>query len=375
MEEEPKRQDTLPEKTERNRENPTLSFDKIREFRYMTTRSITRLFSSDLAVDLGTANTLVYVQGKGIVLNEPSLVALNTQSGEVLAVGAEAKAMVGRTPRNLVAIRPLRDGVIADFTAAERMLSYFIKKSHNRRVLVHPRIVIGVPSGTTEVEKRAVLDAAHRAKASAVFLVEQPLAAALGAGLPIAEPTANMVVDLGGGTTDIAVLSLAGVVYSRSVRVGGNVMDEAIVDYVKRHHGLLIGESTAERIKMTIGSAEALDEPAVLEVKGRDLVSGLPKRITLSDKEIRAAIQEPVATIVDAVRTALERIPPELSADLSEKGLILTGGGAMLKKLDHRLSSATGLPITLANEPLSSVVNGTGQMLSDFKLLRKVSLN
>jgi rod shape-determining protein MreB and related proteins len=341
----------------------------------MTTRSITRLFSSDLAVDLGTANTLVYVQGKGIVLNEPSLVALNTQSGEVLAVGAEAKAMVGRTPRNLVAIRPLRDGVIADFTAAERMLSYFIKKSHNRTVLVHPRIVIGVPSGTTEVEKRAVLDAAHRAKASAVFLVEQPLAAALGAGLPIAEPTANMVVDLGGGTTDIAVLSLAGVVYSRSVRVGGNRMDEAILDYVKRNHGLLIGESTAEVIKMKIGSAEPLDKPDVLEVKGRDLVSGLPKRVELRDSEIRVAIQEPVATIVDAVRTALERIPPELSADLSEKGIILTGGGAMLRKLDSRLSSATGLPITIANEPLSSVVNGTGQMLSDFKLLRKVSLN
>ena len=341
----------------------------------MTTRSLTRLFSSDLAVDLGTANTLVYVQGKGIVLNEPSLVALNTQSGEVLAVGTEAKAMVGRTPRNLVAIRPLRDGVIADFTAAERMLSYFIKKSHNRTVLVHPRIVIGVPSGTTEVEKRAVLDAAHRAKASAVFLVEQPLAAALGAGLPIAEPTANMVVDLGGGTTDIAVLSLAGVVYSRSVRVGGNGMDEAIVDYVKRNHGLLIGESTAETIKMTIGSAEALEQPALLEVKGRDLVSGLPKRITLSDTEIRAAINEPVTTIVEAVRSALERIPPELSADLSERGIILTGGGAMLKRLDRRLSAATGLPITLANEPLSSVVNGTGQMLSDFKLLRKVSLN
>jgi rod shape-determining protein MreB len=341
----------------------------------MTTRSFTRLFSSDLAIDLGTANTLVYAHGKGIVLNEPSLVAMNTQTGEVLAVGEEAKAMVGRTPRNMIAIRPLRDGVIADFTAAERMLSYFIRKAHGRKTLVHPRLVIGVPSGTTEVEKRAVLDAAHRAKASVVYLVEQPLAAALGAGLPISEPLANMVVDIGGGTTDIAVLSLSGVVYSRSIRMGGNEMDDAIIHHLRHKHGLAIGERTAENIKLELGSAETLETPALLDVKGRDLRDGVPKRVTLNDGEIRVALSDAVTTIVEAVRTALERIPPELCADLTERGIVLTGGGALLKRMDSRLNCATGLPVSIASEPLSSVVNGTGQMLSDFKFLRKVSLN
>lgn len=341
----------------------------------MNARSVSRLFSSDLAVDLGTANTLVYVRGKGIVVNEPSMVAVNTTTGELVAVGTEAKRTLGRTPRDLVAIRPLRDGVIADFKAAERMLAYFIQKAHNRKMMVHPRIVIGVPSGTTEVEKRAVLDAGYRAKASEVYLVEQPLVAAIGAGLPIAEPSANMVVDIGGGTCDIGVLSLSGVVYSRSIRVGGNEMDDAIIQYIKREHGLLIGESTAEKIKIELGSAGTLDRPVTLEVRGRDLVSGLPRVISVSDSEIRGALQESVQLIVDAVRTALEKIPPELSGDLTQKGIILTGGGAMLKNLDERLRTETGLPMSMADDPLSCVVSGTGQMLGDLKLLRRLCLN
>ncbi|HWE52370.1 MAG TPA: rod shape-determining protein [Bryobacteraceae bacterium] len=341
----------------------------------MKARSLTRLFSSDLAVDLGTANTLVYATGKGIVVNEPSMVALSIKTGDVVAVGTEAKRMLGRTPRDLVAVRPLRDGVIADFKAAERMLSYFIQKAHKRKVLVCPRIVIGVPSGTTEVEKRAVLDAAYQAKASEVYLVEQPFVAALGAGLPVSEPAANMVVDIGGGTSDIGVLSLSGTVYSQSIRVAGNEMDQAITDHLKREHGLLIGERTAETIKIELGSAEALDREATLEVKGRDVVSGLPKAVTVTDSEIRRALRDCVQVIVDAVRASLERIPPELSGDLTERGIVLTGGGAMLKNLDTRLHAETGLPMSMAADPLLSVVNGTGQMLSDFKLLRRISVN
>ncbi len=341
----------------------------------MNARSITKLFSSDLAVDLGTANTLVYANGKGIVVNEPSMVAVNTQSGDVVAVGIEAKRMLGRTPRDLVAIRPMRDGVIADFESAERMLTYFIQKAHNRKMFVHPRIVIGVPSGTTEVEKRAVIDAAKRAKASEVYLVEQPLVAALGAGLPISEPSANMVVDIGGGTSDIGVLSLSGIVYSQSIRIAGNEMDDAIMQHLKKEHGLLIGERTAEMIKMEIGSACPLDAPLSMDVKGRDLISGLPKVVQVTDTEIRAALHESVQVIVDAVRTSLERIPPELSGDLTDRGIVLTGGGAMLRKLDLRLREETGLPMSIAEDPLSSVVTGTGQMLSDFKLLRRVSVN
>lgn len=341
----------------------------------MNARSLTRIFSSDLAVDLGTANTLVYATGKGVVVNEPSMVALSHKTGDVIAVGIEAKRMLGRTPRDLVAVRPLRDGVIADFKAAARMLSYFIQKAHKRKRLVCPRIVIGVPSGTTEVEKRAVLDAGYQAKASEVYLVEQPLVAALGAGLPVSEPSANMVVDIGGGTSDIGVLSLSGIVYSQSIRVAGNEMDQAIMEHLKREHGLLIGERTAETIKIELGSAEALEREATLEVKGRDLVSGLPKVVTVTDGEIRRALHDCVQVIVDAVRASLERIPPELSGDLTDRGIVLTGGGSMLKNLDTRLQAETGLPMSLAADPMLSVVTGTGQMLSDFKLLRRVSVN
>lgn len=341
----------------------------------MTYRSLMRVFSSDLAIDLGTANTLVYVAGKGIVLNEPSIVAVHRHSGEVIGCGTEAKEMLGRTPSNVAAIRPLRDGVIADFKMAERMLNYFIQKAHKRKSMVHPRIVIGVPSETTEVEKRAVLDSTYRAKASEVHLVEQAMVAALGAGLPITEPSGNMVVDIGGGTTDIAVISLSGIVYSRSLRIAGNEMDDAIMEHMKRRYNLLIGERTAENIKIAIGSAHPLAQGMTMEVKGRDLVHGLPKAISITDVEIREAVSDCVTAIVGAVRAALERTPPELSADISEKGIILTGGGSLLRNLDERIRHETGMPVLMANEPLASVVLGTGKMLEDFKLLRKMSLN
>jgi rod shape-determining protein MreB and related proteins len=341
----------------------------------MTYRSLFRAFSSDLAIDLGTANTLIYVAGKGIVVNEPSMVAVNRSTGEIVGCGAEAKEMLGRTPTNIVAIRPLRDGVIADFKMAERMLNYFIQKAHKRKSLVHPRIVVGVPSETTEVEKRAVLDSAYRAKASEVYLVEQAMVAALGAGLPVTEPCGNMVVDIGGGTTDIAVISLSGIVYSRSIRVAGNQLDDAIMEYVKKKYNLLIGERTAERIKMEIGSAYPLEMPMTLETKGRDLIQGLPKTVTLNDEEIREAVSDCVAAIVGAVRAALERTPPELSGDIAERGIILTGGGSLLKRLDEKIRVETGLPVLTADEPLASVVLGTGKMLADFKLLRKMAVN
>lgn len=341
----------------------------------MTYRSLFRAFSSDLAIDLGTANTLVYVAGKGIVLNEPSIVAVNRQTGEIVGCGAEAREMLGRTPSNVVAIRPLRDGVIADFKMAERMLNYFIRKAHRRKSLVHPRIVIGVPSETTEVEKRAVLDSTYRAKASEVHLVEQAMVAALGAGLPVTEPSGNMVVDIGGGTTDIAVISLSGIVYSRSLRVAGNQMDDAVMEYVKRKYNLLIGERTAERVKMEIGSAFRLEKQLTLEIKGRDLIHGLPKAITLHDGEIREALGDCVGAIIGGIRGALEHTPPELSGDISERGIILTGGGSMLKSLDERIRSETGMPVLMADQPLASVVLGTGKMLEDFKLLRKMAVN
>ncbi len=341
----------------------------------MTYRSIMRVFSSDLAIDLGTANTLVYVAGKGIVLNEPSMVAVNRNSGEVIGCGTEAKEMLGRTPSNVVAIRPLRDGVIADFKMAERMLNYFIQKAHKRKSMVHPRIVIGVPSETTEVEKRAVLDSTYRAKASEVHLVEQAVVAALGAGLPITEPSGNMVVDIGGGTTDIAVISLSGIVYSRSLRIAGNEMDDAIMEYMKRRYNLLIGERTAENVKIAIGSAHPLAQGITMEVKGRDLVHGLPKAISVTDVEVREAVADCVNAIVGAVRTALERTPPELSADISEKGIILTGGGSLLRNLDDRIRHETGMPVLMADQPLASVVLGTGKMLENFQLLRKMALN
>jgi rod shape-determining protein MreB len=341
----------------------------------MTYRSLFRALSSDLAIDLGTANTLVYVAGKGIVLNEPSIVAVNRQTGEIVGCGAEAREMLGRTPSNVVAIRPLRDGVIADFKMAERMLNYLIKKAHRRKSLVHPRIVIGVPSETTEVEKRAVLDSTYRAKASEVHLVEQAMVAALGAGLPVTEPSGNMVVDIGGGTTDIAVISLSGIVYSRSLRVAGNQMDDAVMEYVKRKYNLLIGERTAERVKIEIGSAYRLEKQLALEVKGRDLILGLPKAITLHDAEIREALADCVGAILAGIRGALEHTPPELSGDISERGIILTGGASMLKSLDERIRSETGMPVLMADEPLASVVLGTGKMLEDFKLLRKMAVN
>jgi rod shape-determining protein MreB len=338
-------------------------------------RSVFSFFSSDLAIDLGTANTLVFVRGKGVVVNEPSVVAVNRDTEEIEAVGREAKEMLGRTPSNIVAIKPMKDGVIADFKVTEKMLHYFIRKAHQRKMLVHPRVVISVPSEITQVEKRAVMDSAYRAKASEVYLVEQAMAAAIGAGLPVAEPKGSLVVDIGGGTTDIAVVSMGGIVYSRSVRMAGNQMDEAIMNYLKRKYNLLVGERTAEKVKLDIGSAFLLDKPHTMEVKGRDLLEGVPKMITVDDSEIREALSECVAAIINAIRVALERTPPELSADISDQGVMLTGGGALLRNLDKRISQETGLPVSIAADPLSSVVLGTGEMLSDFRLLRKISLN
>ena len=332
------------------------------------------LFSRDLAIDLGTANTLVFARGKGIVANEPSIVAINKSTNDVEAVGKEAKEMIGRTPGNIVAIRPMKDGVIADFRHTEKMLSYFIQKSHNRKMLVHPRIVIGVPSEITPVENRAVIDSAYRAHASEVHLVEQAMVAAIGAGLPITEPSGNMVVDIGGGTTDVAVISMSGIVYSRSVRVAGNEMDEAIISYLKRKYNLLIGERTAERIKIQVGSAYKLDQPINIEVKGRHLIEGVPRMVVVNDSEIREALSDCVDTIVNAIRVALERTPPELSADISDCGIVLTGGGALLRNFDMRIRQETGLPVSIAEDPLASVVLGTGRMLSDFRLLGRISL-
>jgi rod shape-determining protein MreB and related proteins len=343
----------------------------------MNLRSVFNLsfLSSDLAIDLGTANTLVYAKGKGVVVSEPSIVAVNRVTGKVEAVGKDAKDMLGRTPGNIVAIRPMKDGVIADFEITEKMLSHFIRRAHNRNTLVRPRIIIGIPSEVTQVEKRAVKDSALKAKASEVYLVDQAMAAAIGAGLPITEPSGNMVVDIGGGTTDIAVISLAGIVYSKSVRVAGNEMDESVIQYIKKKYNLLIGERTAEQIKLEIGSAFPLDEPITMEIKGRDLIEGIPKTLTITDAEIREALAEPISLIVNAVRVALERTPPELSADIVDRGIVLTGGGSLLKNLDRLLREETGLPVSVAEDPLSSVVLGTGKMLSDFDLLRKISLD
>src|ERR1051326_8810795 len=326
-------------------------------------RSLFSMFSSDLAIDLGTANTLVYAKGKGIVVNEPSIVAINKNTSQVEAVGRDAKEMLGRTPGNIVAIRPLKDGVIADFKITEKMLNYFIQKAHNRKMFVHPRIVIGVPSEITQVEKRAVQDSAMRAKASEGFLVEQAMMAAIGAGLPITEPSGSMIVDIGGGPTDIAVISLSGIVYSRSVRVAGNEMDEAVTAYLKRKYNLLIGERTAEGIKMELGSAYPLEKPQTMEIKGRHLLEGVPKTITIDDSEIRDALSECVATIVNAIRVALERTPPELSADISDRGIVITGGGEAVKHLDKRIREETGVPVSIGEGALASVVLGTGRML------------
>ncbi|WP_305882305.1 rod shape-determining protein [Desulfomicrobium sp. ZS1] len=334
-------------------------------------------FSNDLAIDLGTANTCVYVKGKGIVLREPSVVAVkrdNRGNNKVLAVGSEAKRMLGRTPGNIVAIRPMKDGVIADFEVTEAMLRHFISKVHNSRRLVRPRIVICVPTGITQVEKRAVRESAQSAGAREVFLIEEPMAAAIGADLPITEPTSNMVVDIGGGTTEVAVISLAGIVYSKSVRIGGDKMDEAILQHVKRKYNMLIGESSAEDIKTTIGSAYPLDPELVMDVKGRDLVSGIPQNITITSEEVRKAISEPVDSIVQAVRIALEQTPPELAADIVDRGIVLTGGGALLKGLDSLLREETSLPITVVDDPLSTVALGSGKVLDNLDVLREVTI-
>ena len=335
------------------------------------------LFSNDLAIDLGTANTLVYMKGHGIVLREPSVVAVRRDSrgvSKVLAVGIEAKRMLGRTPGNIDAVRPMKDGVIADFEITEAMLRHFIRTAHNRRTLVRPRIIVCVPSGITQVEKRAVRESAESAGAREVFLIEEPMAAAIGAGLPITEPTCNMVVDIGGGTTEVAVISLAGIVYSNSARVGGDKMDEAILQHIKRKYNLLIGITTAEVIKTTIGNAYPSDQIETIEVKGRDLVSGIPKILTIDSEEIRDAISEQVEAIVEAVRVALEQTPPELSADVVDRGIILTGGGSLLKDLDKRLREETKLPITITEDPLSTVVLGSGKALDNLAILREVMI-
>ncbi len=341
----------------------------------MSFRSLFHFFSNDLAIDLGTANTLVFAKGKGIVVNEPSIVAVNQITGEVEAVGREAKHMLGRTPGHINAIRPLKDGVIADFKVTEKMLTYFIRKAHGRKLLVHPRIIIGVPSEITQVEKRAVIDSAYRAKASEVYLVEQATVAAIGAGLPITEPSGNLVVDIGGGTTDIAVISLSGTVYSRSVRLAGHEMDDAIIQYIKGKYNLLIGERSAEQIKIEVGSAYPLEKPLTMEIKGRNLIEGVPKTVVVSDDEIREALSESVGTIINAIRAALERTPPELSADIVDGGIVLTGGGAMLRNLDKCVREETGLPVTVAEDPLSCVVLGTGRMLGDLDLLKRISID
>ena len=327
-----------------------------------------------MGIDLGTATTLVYVKGQGIVLCEPSVVAIQKGVRNVLAVGEEAKRMLGRTPGNIVAIRPMKDGVIADFEITEDMLRYFIKKVHNRRVFVRPRMVIAIPSGITEVEKRAVKDSAEHAGAREVYLVEEPIAAAIGVGLPIQDPCGNMIIDIGGGTTEIAVISLAGIVFSRSIRIGGDELDEAIIEHLKKTYNLMIGERTAEDIKIKIGSAYPLEEELTMEVRGRDLVAGLPKTITVSSEEIREAISGPVSAILEATRMTLERTPPELSADLIERGIVLAGGGSLLRGMDKLISEETGLPVHIAEDPMTAVAIGTGKVLSEIRYLKKVTV-
>jgi rod shape-determining protein MreB len=334
-------------------------------------------FSNDLAIDLGTANTLVFVKGKGIVCNEPSVVVLRKDDKKPVAVGAEAKRMLGKTPANIIAIRPMKDGVIADFDATGEMLKYFITKVHNRRSFVSPRVIIGVPSGITQVEQRAVKDAAQVSGAREVYLIGEPMAAAIGVGLPVGEPSGNMIVDVGGGTTDVAVISLDGVVYSKAVRVGGDKMDESIMAFIKRRYNLMIGDMTAEMIKITIGSVYKTEgsEQRTMEIKGRDLISGIPKTLTINEAEIREALTEPVNVILDTIRVILENTPPELAADIVDRGIILAGGGALLKGLDLLIRQETGLPVFIADDPLSAVVRGVGKMLDDIEMLRRVSIN
>jgi len=332
-------------------------------------------FSSDLAIDLGTANTLVYMNGRGIVIREPSIVAVDKDTGKIQAVGGDAKQMLGKTPANITAIRPMKDGVIADFEITEKMLDYFIKKSRGGGQFLKPRIVIGIPSEITQVERRAVKDAALRARASEVFLIEQAMAGAIGADLPITEPGGNMIVDVGGGTTDIAVISLSGIVISKSIRIASNEMDEAIIQYIKKKYNLLIGERSAENIKIEIGSAYPMDESLEMEIKGRDLSHGIPKTIRVTDTEIREALEGVVHTIVEAVKSTLEKTPPELSADIIDRGIVLSGGGSLLKNLDNRLREETLLPVFIAEDPLSCVVLGAGKILENIELLRKIGQN
>jgi rod shape-determining protein MreB len=336
------------------------------------------MFSNDLAIDLGTSNTLIYVKGKGIVCNEPSVVTVQRDSRggrKILAVGREAKDMIGRTPGAVSAIRPIKDGVIADFEVTEAMLRYFITKAHNRRTVVKPRIVICVPNGITEVEKRAVRESAESAGAREVYLIEEPMAAAIGAELPVADPSGNMIVDIGGGTTEVAVISLAGIVYSRSIRVGGDKMDEGIIQHIKRRYNLLIGERTAEEIKIRVGNAYALDEPASMSVKGRDMIAGVPRTVEITSDEVRESLAEPVTGIIETVRVALERTPPELAADIVDKGIVLAGGGSLLTNLDILLREETRLPVMIAENPLSCVVMGTGKVLDQLELLKLVTVH
>ncbi len=334
------------------------------------------MFSADMAIDLGTANTLVYVKGRGIVLNEPSVVAIAEVRGrkQVCAVGDEAKMMLGRTPGNIEAIRPLRDGVIADFEVAEEMIKHFIRKVHNRRTFVRPQVIICVPSGSTAVERRAIQESAESAGARRVFLIEEPMAAAVGAGLPVTEPTGSMVVDVGGGTTEVAVLSLGGIVYSRSIRVGGDKMDEAIIAYIRRNHNLLVGEGSAERIKKEIGTASPPEdgEGVTMQIKGRDLMNGVPKELVISERQIAEALAEPVGAIIEAVKVALEHTAPELAADIVDKGIVLTGGGGLLGNLDYVLRASTGLPVSIADDPLSCVALGTGRCLEELDTMRNI---
>ncbi|MGI6097301.1 MAG: rod shape-determining protein [Dethiobacteria bacterium] len=336
--------------------------------------SITGFFSRDIGIDLGTANTLVYVKGRGIILREPSVVAIRRDTGTILAVGEEAKRMIGRTPGNIVAIRPMKDGVIADFDVTQTMLRNFIIKAYRRKSLFRPQVVVCVPSGVTEVEKRAVLDATQQAGAREAFLIEEPMAAAIGAGLPVEEPTGNMIVDIGGGTSEVAIISLGGIVTSRSIRVGGDEMDEAIIQYIKKVYNLMVGDRTAEDIKIEIGTAFETDEEREMEIRGRDLVRGLPKTLTINSKEIREALADPVASIMDAIKVTLEKTPPELAADIMNKGIVMSGGGALLNGLDKLVSQETGMPVYLAEDPLDCVVLGVGKTLSELELLRRVAV-
>jgi rod shape-determining protein MreB len=337
--------------------------------------SMFQFIGRDMAVDLGTANTLVYVRGRGIVLNEPSVVSINTKTGAILAVGQEAKRMIGRTPAHIVAIRPLKDGVIADFDVTEKMLRYFIQKVHRRSFLAKPRVVVCVPSGITGVEQRAVEEATISAGARSAYIIEEPMAAAIGVGLPVHEPTGNMVVDIGGGTTEVAVVSLGGIVTSQSIRIGGDELDEAIISYVKKEYSLMLGERTAEEIKMAIASAFPTPDEPQAEIRGRDLVSGLPKTILVSAEEIRRSIEEPVNAIVDAVKNTLDKTPPELASDIMDKGIVMAGGGSLLKGLDERLKHETGMPIHVADDPLYAVAVGSGKCLEQFEALRKVLIS